>query len=265
MPRRVIDDGIHTGKRLNALTDFQFRVWAYLLTYVDDYGRGSADPEILKGFLFPRRKGITESSIKQSLADLANAGLIRLYAVNGEPHLYFPDWQDYQRIQRKYSKFPAPPDENEPDKKSTVNHGESRWITVNHGGSPLELEQELELELEVEVERSMRARAQDTDKFNEFWDIYPKKVAKKAAHKAYLRLKPSEKLHSDILADLQKRKVSRQWTDENGRFIPNAATYLNGRRWEDEDGEAHENAANKPYTEKPAVCGKDRFGNTIWR
>lgn len=74
MPNRIIKDTIRTSKTVNAMTDFQFRLWIYLITYVDDYGRGSADPELLKGFVFPRRKGVTESTIEKALLDLANSG-----------------------------------------------------------------------------------------------------------------------------------------------------------------------------------------------
>ena len=64
MPNRIIKESIRTSKTVNAMTDFQFRLWAYLITYVDDYGRGSADPEILKGFVFTRRKGVSEATIE---------------------------------------------------------------------------------------------------------------------------------------------------------------------------------------------------------
>ncbi|MBQ7825187.1 MAG: hypothetical protein IJ337_02390 [Clostridia bacterium] len=48
MPNRVIKESIRTSKGVNSLSAFQFRLWVYLITYVDDYGRGSADPELLK-------------------------------------------------------------------------------------------------------------------------------------------------------------------------------------------------------------------------
>ena len=123
MPNRIIKDSIRTSKAVNNMTDFQFRLWVYLITYVDDYGRGSADPELLKGFVFPRRKGITESTIDKALADLANSGLVLLYEVNGEPYFCFPNWSEHQRIQTKKSKYPAPEDGN--PRKSTVSHRES--------------------------------------------------------------------------------------------------------------------------------------------
>lgn len=108
MPNRMIKETIRTSRDVNNLTDFQFRTWVYLITYVDDYGRGSADPELLKGFLFPRRKGVTEQQISKALADLANMGMITLYQTDGEPFLCFPNWDKHQRIRTKVSKFPAP-------------------------------------------------------------------------------------------------------------------------------------------------------------
>ena len=89
------------------MSDFQFRFWVYLITYVDDYGRGSADPELLKGFVFPRRKGITEDTIKKALAELAITGSIILYKVDGESYLCFPRWSEHQTVRNKISKFPA--------------------------------------------------------------------------------------------------------------------------------------------------------------
>ena len=111
MPNRIIKDSIRTSKSINAMSDFQFRLWAYLITYVDDYGRGSADPELLKGFVFPRRKGVTEGTISKTLAELATIGSVILYEVDGEPYLCFPNWSEHQTVRNKVSKFPAPADE----------------------------------------------------------------------------------------------------------------------------------------------------------
>lgn len=132
MPNRIIKDSIRTSKTVNAMTDFQFRVWIYLITYVDDYGRGSADPELIKGFVFPRRKRISESDIEKTLAELAGMGCINLYDVDGESYFCFPNWGEHQRIQTKKSKFPAP------------ENGNPRCSTVGHGEPPPESESEYE-------------------------------------------------------------------------------------------------------------------------
>lgn len=126
MPNRIIKESIRTSKSVNSLSDFNFRTWLYLITYVDDYGCGSADPEILKGFVFPRRKGVTENQIQKALADLAMQGMIVLYERDGEPYFAFPNWRDHQRIQAKKHKFPEPTED------------ELRKVTVSHGESPSE-------------------------------------------------------------------------------------------------------------------------------
>ena len=134
MPYRTIKDTIRTSKSVNRLSDFDFRLWTYLITYVDDYGRGSADPAILKGYLFPLRESITKKNIDDGLTNLASAGLIHLYSVDGEPYLYFPKWGNHQRIQSKYSKFPDPTEENtihSDPPSSTVSHGDPPPITSN--------------------------------------------------------------------------------------------------------------------------------------
>lgn len=139
MPNRMIKETIRTSRSVNALSDFLFRVWLYLITYVDDYGRGSADPELLKGIVFPRRKGITEQQLAEALTLLANSGMITLYEVDGESYFCFPNWSKHQRIQTKKSKFPDPP-------KVTVSHRESPPET-----KPNQTKRETETETETET------------------------------------------------------------------------------------------------------------------
>lgn len=130
MPNRILKDSIRTSKSVNALTDFQFRLWAYLITYVDDFGRGRAEPDILKGFVFPRRKGVTEANISSALSDLACMGLIRLYEVDGDSYLCFPNWQQHQNVRATKSKYPAPPEID-----STCNQMNSDDSTCNQMNS----------------------------------------------------------------------------------------------------------------------------------
>lgn len=152
MGNRMIKDTIRTSRSVNSMTDFEFRVWVHLITYVDDYGRGSADAELIKGFVFPRRKSVTESQLEKALAGLASKGIIRLYTYDGESYFCLPNWHKHQRIQTKKSKYPAPPDE-----ENEEIHGESRWSTVDYGESPSETETEIETEIETENE-GVRAR-----------------------------------------------------------------------------------------------------------
>lgn len=79
--------------------------------------------------------------------------------------------------------------------------------------------------------------------FDLFWRAYPKKVGKEAARKAFSRVKaPLESL----LTAIERQKCGNQWTTENGRFIPNPATWLNQGRWEDEVAQTPLGRSAKP-------------------
>ena len=71
--------------------------------------------------------------------------------------------------------------------------------------------------------------------FTEFWDVYPRKVAKQNAIKAWKKTGAldSQALTDTIIADVNRR-VNSEWKGKELQYIPHPATYLNQRRWEDE-------------------------------
>ena len=67
--------------------------------------------------------------------------------------------------------------------------------------------------------------------FERFWNSYPRKVGKQAARRAFEQAEiPVDRL----LAALERQRGAPQWQRDNGRYIPNPATWLNEGRWEDE-------------------------------
>lgn len=69
------------------------------------------------------------------------------------------------------------------------------------------------------------------DGFDSFWKIYPRKVGKGAAEKAWEKQKPNLDV---VVASVEAQMTSEQWQKDNGQFIPNPATWLNQKRWDDE-------------------------------
>ena len=96
MPDRTIKETIRTSRNVNNLTDFQFRLWVYLITFVDDSGVGSADPDILKEAVFPRKPNITREQIIDAVNALANLGMIDLFERDGKPCFCFPKFTVHQ-------------------------------------------------------------------------------------------------------------------------------------------------------------------------
>jgi hypothetical protein len=107
------------------MNNLEFRVWVCLITYVDDYGRGDARPEVIKGACFPLAGQISVRMIKTALEGLYRIGCVRPYVVDGKPYLYFPEWERHQRVRNKVSKFPEPPKIDELP-QSAASCGESR-------------------------------------------------------------------------------------------------------------------------------------------
>lgn len=67
----------------------------------------------------------------------------------------------------------------------------------------------------------------DVSSFDQFWIIYPRKVAKKAALKAWNKIKPE--LYPKIIAVISN---GYEWSSDP-QHIPHPATWLNGERWND--------------------------------
>jgi hypothetical protein len=70
--------------------------------------------------------------------------------------------------------------------------------------------------------------------FDSFWQAYPKRVGKGAARRSWAKLRPDLELQAIILAAVAAQRTSDQWCKEDGRYIPNPATWLNQERWADE-------------------------------
>ena len=226
MPNRIIKESIRTSKTVNSLSDFQFRLWVHLITFVDDYGRGNADTELVKSLVFPRRKSVTESQIKDAMLTLERLGMIALYEVDGESYFFFPKWTDHQRIQTKHSKFPEPP---------TGENGEPQKSTVNHGDIPLESKSKKNPNTESESESESNAQARGNEiakRFEIFWNEYPRHQDKAKAIAAFKAIHVTDELLDTMLDALRRQKASEQW--QNPKYIPMPTTWLHGRRWEDE-------------------------------
>lgn len=81
----------------------------------------------------------------------------------------------------------------------------------------------------------LRERAET---FSKFFEIYPKKKNREEAQTEWLKifhsLSPTEskELQATIVSDVHHRLKSQQWTEQNGRYIPQAAKYLAEKQWE---------------------------------
>lgn len=71
-----------------------------------------------------------------------------------------------------------------------------------------------------------------TPYFDEFWEIYPKAVAKKKCLEMWKK-RNFDAIAETILDDVRRKSKSEAWTKERGAYVPMSTTYLNQERWND--------------------------------
>ena len=219
VPNRIIKESICDSERINQLTPIEEVTFYRLLVNADDYGCFDAREAVVKSRLFPLKDTMKLSEVGKILDRLAEVGLIVRYTKDGKPFLCVNKWGEHQRLRVSRHKYPTPDE---------ADCGTLRQLAASCGEKSLESESESEIESESE-----KRKAQD-GWFEKFWSVYPRKVNKVGARKAFDRIRPDESLLGRIIAAVEKQRTSDQWTKDGGQFIPHPATWLNGHRWEDE-------------------------------
>ena len=77
------------------------------------------------------------------------------------------------------------------------------------------------------------SEVESAEAFELFWKLYPNKKSKKDARKAWDKLKPDADLRLTLMTALGNHRLSRDWTKDDGQYVPMASTWLNGERWTD--------------------------------
>ena len=185
-----------------------------LFVAILEYARSGAMPDLAgrESILFPVFKSQVDRDLENSTAYAENGkkGGKTKNSSQTEPKLTKPNQSEPKRPNKEKEKEEDKEKDNDKDEEITA--------------------------------ASPPTRAKSSD-FDLFWRAYPKKVGKEAARKAFSRVKaPLESL----LTAIERQKCGNQWTTENGRFIPNPATWLNQGRWEDEVAQTPLGRAAKP-------------------
>jgi hypothetical protein len=105
MPNRYLREEIITS-RWNRCSWMAQSLYVRLLGLVCDYGRYEADPTILCAQAFPTYPHFRTATVRKLLDELAEKGLISLYAVDGKPYLQILRWRE--RVRQRKPKYPGP-------------------------------------------------------------------------------------------------------------------------------------------------------------
>lgn len=223
--RRMLSKSISTSIKVNALDEFSQLLFTWIIPHTDDFGRMDGESEVVKALVMPMSKRKVDD-FSRSLTRMAEIGLIKWYRVDKKSVIEVINFDDHQSNlvhKRTQSKFPD------------QNHGPDNFQEIL-GTSKKYHSNLTELNLtELNLTQPNPPVAEKGEsEFDNFWEAYPKKVSKGQAKRTWKKLNPTEQLLGKILTALERAKTSDQWVRDDGRFIPNPATWLNAEGWEDQ-------------------------------
>ena len=251
---RNIKPGFFSNEHLAEL-DFATRLlFIGIWTEADREGRLEDRPRRLKMALFPA----DNVDINRMLDDLDHLGFIKRYTVGDVKAIQVINWAKHQNPHVKEAKSTIP---EMPGLEGSQGEPGASPVQApdSHGSFPAD---SLSLDSGFLIPDSLTpspAAPDSAELFSRFWKLYPRKVGKDKAEKAWAKIKLTQALFDEIIAALAKHSVTPGWTKDNGQFIPHASTWLNGKRWEDEVPEV---AAN--VHQLPVRRNEPDFNDTEW-
>lgn len=107
MPVRMLREGILTSERIDLLSPAGEVFYRRLMSVVDDYGRFSANPKLVRAACYPLKLDtVFNEHIAEWLGECAKAELVLCYEVGGKHYLEVNDFR--QQVRSKHSKYPDP-------------------------------------------------------------------------------------------------------------------------------------------------------------
>lgn len=104
MPNRIVRDGLIHSDKFNNIGYLGQIIFVRLIINANDYGLHTADPGSLKK-LFGTHEP-TDVDLGIAMGSLTDAGMIRLYKIDGKDYLKIENFK--QRIRLKVSEIPHP-------------------------------------------------------------------------------------------------------------------------------------------------------------
>lgn len=213
--RRMIYSKIWTSQQVGHLTPQARLLYIGMITLADDDGRLVGDPSYLRGQVFPYDSSMTIDDVILLRNEILTAGLIDSYKIDNFDYIQHPNWSEYQVIRGDLYKPSKLPDRN------------------GRVTKPLRTRNKNVIQDKLSKDKLSKDNNIYRTNFEIFYNSYPRKIGKENAYKVWVRLAPLEELSKKIISSVAEHLKTEQW-QEDVRFIPHPATYLNQKRWEDE-------------------------------
>lgn len=203
--KRMIDPKFWSDDKVIELNPITRLCFIGLWNFCDDNGVHRNNPKVVKAEIFPADE-IPIKKVEAMIESLNQCGLISI-SESGDL-IKVKGWRMYQKINR-----PQP---------STLEFIER---SVNNQGTvtPNIIEKNI-------IEKKVMVKTDEL--FDRFYSLYPRKVQKERAKKAFKKL--SEKVKQIAIDKLQLHIDMWAKNDTKAEFIPHPASWINAKSWEDE-------------------------------
>jgi hypothetical protein len=235
VPSRIVREGILTSERVDRIADEPAAEVFYrrLHSVVDDYGRFSAHPSLVRAALYPLRLDkITDEDVSGYLAACASAGLIRLYRVDGKAYLEVLNFR--QKTRAKRSKYPAP----EGQMPNTCGADDQHVTDIcgaraGHLRTESESESETETETETETEACADGALPLDEFFEERYARHPRKRDRTLAEQAMSGVSgvDTAQVQDEFRRGHEAWIVTDDYTWKGGAKCPTFAEFITDRTW----------------------------------
>lgn len=251
---RTIKPELFLDEHLARLGELHQLVFIGLLPQADREGRLEDRPDRLRALIRPYHPKTRMDTI---LTDLTTAGFLIRYEVDRNHFIQICGFTKHQRPNSRE------PDSSIPPPPADVARVRARADVRGHTAAAVEGKGRERkgtgtgTEREPSTRLTTRADAPEVVPlvgFEAFWTAYPKKTHRQDAERAWQKLAPDDALARQIVAAVRVHAEHPAWRDT--KYVPNPATYLNGRRWDDELPAARKTAIDlDPYREFAAKGG----------
>lgn len=204
---RTIKPEFFTSEDITSLTPLARLFYVSLWCESDRSGRLEWKPGTFKMRYFPG----DNCDISAMAEELVAMGLIILYEADGKKYAEIPTFEEHQVINNREAQSIIP----------------ARVKAASTTREP---------RVKAEGKEGRKEGKGTSGGFEDFYQAYPNKSGRKVAESAFTKANIEDL--TIVLADVAMRSKSREWTKDDGQYIPMPSTYLNQRRWEDSRGGA---------------------------
>ena len=167
---------------------------------------------------------VSESTIKRAIKHLKDEGLIYAGNFNNDR---FNHTNYYTLTDKGYALIKNPTDRTGQNDLIDTTYSDLPLFNKNTDSTDISIsDSTLQIPL-ISPEEKLKLL------FEDFWKLYPKKNKKQNAFREFKKIKDVESLMPIILADVERKRQSRDWTKDNGQYIPDPERYIKNERWND--------------------------------